>query len=123
MPMGPFHAGGLGRASRSCPPPPAYKAQTSHSMASSARKDVVYTIAVHTAPSHLSKEEFEAKFDTFLDDLLAIPNFRRNLLKLEVVRTQSSLSFPTSLACPDSWAKTTDLMSISNPTVVSRASQ
>ncbi|KAF8175908.1 hypothetical protein K438DRAFT_83296 [Mycena galopus ATCC 62051] len=55
-------------------------------MASSARKDVVYTIAVHTAPSHLSKEEFEAKFDAFLDDLLTIPNFRRNVSKLEVLR-------------------------------------
>ncbi|KAF8142368.1 hypothetical protein K438DRAFT_1995054 [Mycena galopus ATCC 62051] len=55
-------------------------------MASSARKDIVEVIGIHTAPPHFYKEEFEAKFDAYLDDVLAPPNVWRNFLKYEVLR-------------------------------------
>ncbi|KAF8175909.1 hypothetical protein K438DRAFT_1847264 [Mycena galopus ATCC 62051] len=55
-------------------------------MASSVRKDIFQVFATHSVPPDLSKEEFEAKFDAYLDDVLAPQNVRRNFLKYEVLR-------------------------------------
>ncbi|KAF7354108.1 hypothetical protein MVEN_01098200 [Mycena venus] len=55
------------------------------SMPSSQRKDILQVISIHKVPSHLSKEDFEAKYVALLDEFLLMPQFERNLLKLEIM--------------------------------------
>ncbi|KAF8192372.1 hypothetical protein K438DRAFT_2018062 [Mycena galopus ATCC 62051] len=54
-------------------------------MPSAARKDVLNVLAIYKVPPHLSKEEFEAKLNSFLDDLVALPEVQRNVLKVEIL--------------------------------------
>jgi hypothetical protein len=59
----------------------------------SARKDIVQIVGVHKVPSHLSKEEFEAKYETLVEEMVALPSMKNNFLKLEIVRTTSMRTF------------------------------
>jgi hypothetical protein len=67
---------------------------------SSARKDVVQVIGIQKVPSHLSKEEFETKYETLIDELLALPQFKENLLKVELVRIEPLRTFREPNASP-----------------------
>ncbi|KAF7337080.1 hypothetical protein MVEN_02145200 [Mycena venus] len=54
-------------------------------MPPSARKDHVYAVGVHKAPPQLSKKEFEDKVNAMMDEALAFPVVKRNIVKLEIM--------------------------------------
>jgi hypothetical protein len=67
----------------------------------SLRKDVVDLVTIHKVPPHLSKEEFETRLSKLHDELLAVPAFERNIVKLETLVQNDGLdSRLETLGCP-----------------------
>ncbi|KAJ7896582.1 hypothetical protein B0H13DRAFT_1885087 [Mycena leptocephala] len=56
-------------------------------MSSSAPKDHFHFMVMHKIPPHLSKTEFETKFEALADEALQLPLVQTNLLKLEISST------------------------------------
>ncbi|KAJ6556656.1 hypothetical protein DFH09DRAFT_1164893 [Mycena vulgaris] len=53
-------------------------------MSASARKDRVYLLGIHPAPSHLSKQEFDTKINSFIDSILSTPAAKRLLPRADL---------------------------------------
>ncbi|KAJ7793871.1 hypothetical protein B0H14DRAFT_2925158 [Mycena olivaceomarginata] len=49
-----------------------------------AAKDRFTVLGIHPAPAHLSKSDFEAKIETFLESILALPIAQKYFLKTEI---------------------------------------
>jgi hypothetical protein len=54
-------------------------------MSPSARKDVFQAVGIRPVRPNLSKEEFYAKIEVFVEDALLLPIVQKNLLKIQVV--------------------------------------
>ncbi|KAJ7797918.1 hypothetical protein B0H14DRAFT_2909158 [Mycena olivaceomarginata] len=53
-------------------------------MPPTAAKDRFTVLGIHPAPAHLSKSDFEAKIETFLESILALPIAQKYFLKTEI---------------------------------------
>ncbi|KAF7354238.1 hypothetical protein MVEN_01111600 [Mycena venus] len=70
-------------------------------MSSSARKDLFEVIAIHRVPAHLPKEEFEGKLEALIDQLLLLPIFKQNILKLQILLQNDRFDeYLESYECP-----------------------
>ncbi|KAJ7484905.1 hypothetical protein B0H11DRAFT_2188614 [Mycena galericulata] len=46
---------------------------------------IVRAVGIYKCPSHLSKDEFVRKVEAFMDTVLAVPIWQRNVLKYELL--------------------------------------
>ncbi|KAJ6452392.1 hypothetical protein C8R47DRAFT_1169191 [Mycena vitilis] len=58
----------------------------------SQRKDRISLLCMHTAPPHLSKATFDGKVEGVMNSLQALPIFKQNVLKLDLIFQSEALT-------------------------------